>query len=88
MVRHEIFAPYKGASQYVKRMNPETGELVVCELPGDTRSIIRTFSDAGFQLRKQGTEEIYPSGEAFDLEGSLPTYEETNELIGGSGHEV
>lgn len=39
----------------------------------------RTFSDAGFKIRKVGTDEIYD--EAVDLPDKNFIYEETSELI-------
>lgn len=45
----------------------------------DGVNLYRTASDAGFKIRKVGTEEIY--SEAIDIEGASYTYEETSELI-------
>ena len=78
MIRIEIDAPYQAETQLVKKINPKTGSLVKTKIFSNPRNIIRTFSDAGLQIRKKGTDEIYESGEAFDLEGSIPQYEETD----------
>lgn len=45
----------------------------------DGVNLYRTASDAGFKIRKVGTEEIY--SEAIDVETAPYTYEETSELI-------
>lgn len=45
----------------------------------NNREFIRNYSDAGFKIRKVGTEEIYT--EAIDPVGTDRTYEETNEPI-------
>ena len=41
--------------------------------------LIRTYSDAGFKIRKNGTDEIYD--EAIDPAGSGRTYTETDEPV-------
>jgi hypothetical protein len=45
----------------------------------DGVNLYRTASDAGFKIRKVGTEEIY--SEAIDIESASYIYEETSELI-------
>jgi hypothetical protein len=45
----------------------------------DGVNLYRTVSDAGYYIRKVGTEEIY--SEAIDIESASYTYEETSELI-------
>lgn len=45
----------------------------------DGINLYRTYSDANFQIRKVGTNEIYD--EAVDVEGAPYTYEETDILI-------
>ena len=45
----------------------------------NNREFIRTYSDAGFKIRKDGTDEIYD--EAIDPADSGRTYTETDELI-------
>lgn len=43
----------------------------------DGRRFVKTYSDAGFKIRKIGTDEVY--GEAIDIPDSGYTYEETDE---------
>ena len=81
MVSNEIFTPYNGTLQYVRRKSSETGQFVAFKLPQDTRSVIRTFSDIGLPIRKVGTDEVYADGEAFDIEGNVATYEEIYEGV-------
>ena len=45
----------------------------------NNREFIRTYSDAGFKIRKDGTDEIYD--EAIDPADSGRTYTETDEPI-------
>lgn len=45
----------------------------------DGINLYRTASDAGYYIRKVGTDEIY--SEAIDVETAPYTYEETSELI-------
>lgn len=51
--------------------------MVVTEVINDR--LRKTYSDAGFMLRKVGTNEIYTA--AVDLVTSSATYEETDEKI-------
>lgn len=45
----------------------------------NNHALIRTYSDAGFKIRKDGTDEIYD--EAIDPADSGRTYTETDESI-------
>ena len=45
----------------------------------NNREFIRTYSDAGFKIRKDGTDEIYD--EAIDPADSGRTYTETDEPV-------
>ena len=45
----------------------------------NNHALIRTYSDAGFKIRKDGTDEIYD--EAIDPADSGRTYTETDEPI-------
>lgn len=45
----------------------------------DGVKLYKSYSDAGFKIRKTGTREIYR--EAVDVEDSQFEYEETDELI-------
>ena len=45
----------------------------------NNHELIRTYSDAGFKIRKDGTDEIYD--EAIDPADSGRTYTETDESI-------
>lgn len=45
----------------------------------NNHELIRTYSDAGFKIRKNGTDEIYD--EAIDPAGSGRTYVETDEPV-------
>lgn len=45
----------------------------------NSHALIRTYSDAGFKIRKDGTDEIYD--EAIDPADSGRTYTETDESI-------
>lgn len=42
-------------------------------------NLVRTYSNEGFRIRKEGTDEIYD--EAIDPEDSGRTYIETDELV-------
>lgn len=43
----------------------------------DGRTFVKTYSDAGYKIRKVGTDEVY--GEAIDVPESGYVYEETDE---------
>lgn len=45
----------------------------------DNINLYRTYSDQNFKIQKVGTNEIYT--EAIDIEDSIDTYIETNEVI-------
>lgn len=45
----------------------------------NNHELIRTYSDAGFKIRKNGTDEIYD--EAIDPADSGRTYSETDEPV-------
>lgn len=45
----------------------------------NNHKLIRTYSDAGFKIRKSGTDEIYD--EAIDPANSGRTYSETDEKV-------
>lgn len=52
----------------------QTEQLII-----NNHELIRTYSDAGFKIRKDGTDEIYD--EAIDPADSGRTYTETDESI-------
>lgn len=45
----------------------------------DGVSLYKTYSDAGFKIRKVGTDEVYD--EAIDIETAPYKYEETDETV-------
>lgn len=45
----------------------------------DGVDLFRTYSDAGFMIRKVGTDEVY--SEAIDIEGAPYEYVETGDVI-------
>lgn len=45
----------------------------------DGVKLYRTYSNAGYKIKKIGTDEVYE--EAIDVEGATYEYEETTELI-------
>lgn len=45
----------------------------------DGVNLYKSYSDAGYMIRKVGTDEVY--SEAIDVENAPYVYEETNELI-------
>lgn len=47
----------------------------------DGVNLYRTYSDAGYTIKKVGTDEVYE--EAIDVEDASYEYEETTELIEG-----
>ena len=47
----------------------------------DGKNLVRTYSNAGFQIQKIGTDEIYIDGQAIDLEGHPFKYIETDKPI-------
>lgn len=51
----------------------------------DGVNLFRTYSDNGFYIQKENTEEIYT--EAIDVENASFTYIETNEYINPEEHE-
>jgi hypothetical protein len=51
----------------------------------DGVNLFRTYSDNGFYIQKENTEEIY--AEAIDVENASFTYIETNEYINPEEHE-
>lgn len=51
----------------------------------NNHELIRTYSDAGFKIRKNGTDEIYD--EAIDPADSGRTYSETDEPVDASDAE-
>lgn len=50
------------------------------------REFIKNYSDAGYLIQKEGTEEIY--SEAIDPIDSGRTYVETDKLIDGTDDEI
>ena len=53
--------------------------MIVQEIIEDYTTLVKTYSNAGFMIRKKGTDEIY--SEAIDPKNMNREYEETDILI-------
>ena len=53
--------------------------MIVQEIIEDYTTLVKTYSNAGFMIRKKGTDEIY--SEAIDLKNMNREYEETDILV-------
>ena len=53
--------------------------MIVQEIIEDYTTLVKTYSNAGFMIRKKGTDEIY--SEAIDPQNMNREYEETDILI-------
>ena len=54
-------------------------KMIVQEIIEDYTTLVKTYSNAGFMIRKKGTDEIY--SEAIDLKNMNREYEETDILV-------
>ena len=57
----------------------EDFKMIVQEIIEDYTTLVQTYSNAGFMIRKKGTDEIY--SEAIDPKNMNREYEETDILI-------
>lgn len=53
--------------------------MIVQEIIEDYTTLVKTYSNAGFMIRKKGTDELY--SEAIDPQSLHREYEETDILI-------
>ena len=53
--------------------------MIVQEIIEDYTTLVKTYSDSGFMIRKKGTDELY--SEAIDPKSMNREYEETDILI-------
>ena len=60
--------------------------MIVQEIIEDYTTLVKTYSNAGFMIRKKGTDELY--SEAIDPQSLHREYEETDILIDQEIYEV